>query len=86
MLISADDFRYSEPPRPKVCHLPKSPAPLSPSFSPAFSLLLTSLARTPPRPKLFERCMREYHSHIYANFAHLLRDVASLRPMEALQV
>ena len=52
MLMRADDFRYSEPPR-----LP-----------------------------LFHRCVREFHTNLYANLAHLFRDVAALRPMDALQL
>lgn len=52
MLSSADDFRYSEP----------------------------------PRPKLFERCLREAHANMYSNLAHVFREIDSIKPMDALQL
>ena len=40
----------------------------------------------PPRPDLFLRCIREFHSQLYANLANLYRDVAALAPMDMLQL
>ncbi|KAL1521224.1 hypothetical protein AB1Y20_022773 [Prymnesium parvum] len=42
----------------------------------------------PPRRALdlFLCCVREFHSQLYANFAHLYRDVGALSPMDMLQL